>query len=134
LALDPDKIDAQDNLGVLCSSMTITLWRLRICEAPSTSSRAQQRSRLLGMCEKRTGDAASGAGKLPITPFAGISWPASQRCDYVRIHVASVTTEAGVVDWNWNHGRLSVVVSGSRAKVRAASTFGERVPLTMSYK
>ena len=51
-----------------------------------------------------------------------------------QIHVASVSTEFGMVDWNWNHGRLSVVVSGSRAKVRAASTFGEGVPLTVSYK
>ena len=53
--------------------------------------------------------------------------------DISRIHVESVSTVAGMVDWNWNHGRLSVVASGSRAKVRA-STFGERVPLTVSYK
>lgn len=47
--------------------------------------------------------------------------------------VRSVTTEAGVVDWSWRNGQLSVVVHKSRSAVRAGKVFGESVPLTVTY-
>jgi hypothetical protein len=41
------------------------------------------------------------------------------------LHVTQIGTSRGTVEWSWREGKLSAIIRGERAPVRAGSAFGD---------
>jgi len=50
------------------------------------------------------------------------------------LSVEGIATEAGVVDWRWRDGRMTVVVRGGRPRVRLGASFPPGAPLRVEYR